>query len=83
MEIISAELGYRAKMTVLSKTMVRAAGIFSPFIRELAETMYQFEGPFIADASKFEMTFGPIEPTPHPEAVAQTIAWYRGREPGR
>lgn len=29
------------------------------------------------------MTFGPVEPTPHPEAVAQTIAWFRWREAGR
>lgn len=78
-ELVSAELGRRAKVSVTSRTMLRAAGLFSPFIRELVETTYQFEQPFFADASKFERTFGPFGPTPHEEAVARTLAWFRER----
>jgi inosine-uridine nucleoside N-ribohydrolase len=54
-------------MGVISKTMVRVGGIFSPFIREFDESFYQFERPFVSDASKYEGTFGPFKPTPHPE----------------
>jgi hypothetical protein len=27
--------------------------------------------------SKFQRTFGPYTPTPHAEAVAQTVDWFR------
>ena len=77
--LISEELGRPVKASVTSRTTLRAIGLFSPFIRELAETVYQFEKPFVSNTSKFERTFGPFEPTPHPEAVARTVAWFRGR----
>jgi len=46
---------------------------------ELRETAYQFRAPFVADSSKFDAAFGPIEPTPHPDAVRRTIDWCRSR----
>ena len=58
--------------------MIRLAGLFNPLVRELNETLYQFEHPFISDASKFQAAFGPFEPTPHREAVRQTVEWFRG-----
>ena len=60
--------------------MIRVAGLFSPFLRELNETLYQFERPFVTDASKFQRAFGPFEPTPHPQAVERTVAWFRQRD---
>ena len=56
-----------------------AAGPFSPMLCELRETAYQFRAPFVADSSKFDAAFGPIEPTPHPDAVRRTIDWCRSR----
>ena len=41
--------------------------------------LYQWERPFVLDASKFQHAFGPFEPTPHPQAVATTVAWFRER----
>lgn len=79
MDLVSAELGRPIKASATPKTMLRAVGLFSPFVREVVETVYQFEEPFFADASRFERTFGPFEPTPHEEAVARTAAWFRGR----
>jgi hypothetical protein len=55
------------------------AGIFSPTLRELRETAYQFRRPFVIDSSKFERAFGRLEPTPHREAVERTVAWFRSR----
>ena len=78
-ELVCAELGRPAKASATSKTMLRAVGLFSPLVRELVETTYQFERPFYADASKFERTFGPFGPTPHEEAVTRTAAWFRER----
>jgi hypothetical protein len=48
-------------------------------VRELNETLYQFERPFVSDASKFQGTFGPFEPTPHRDAVRRTVEWFRHR----
>jgi nucleoside-diphosphate-sugar epimerase len=80
LEMVFAEAGKPAKIGVISKTMVRIAGVFSPFIREFGETLYQFEKPFVSDASKYQRAFGPFEPTPHEEAVARTVAWFGERE---
>ena len=77
--MVFAEAGGPARIGVVSKTAVRLGGVFVPFVREVRETMYQFERPFVSEASKFLGTFGPFEPTPHGEAVARTVAWFRER----
>ena len=59
--------------------MIKLVGVFKPLVRELNETLSQFERRFIADASKFHAAFGPFDPTPHPEAVQRTIDWFRRR----
>ena len=41
--------------------------------------LYQWERPFVLDASKFQRAVGPLEPTPHPQAVAATVAWFQQR----
>ena len=41
---------------------VRAAGLFSPLMRELRETNYQFSEDFVMDSSAAQQTFG-LEPT--------------------
>jgi nucleoside-diphosphate-sugar epimerase len=71
--------GHPAKVGVASRPVIRIAGLFNPLVRELNETLYQFERPFVSDASKFQRAFGPLEPTPHPEAVRRTVDWFRRR----
>jgi nucleoside-diphosphate-sugar epimerase len=65
--------------SIASPALLAVAGIFSPLLREMRETTYQFRAPFVVDASKFEAAFGPLEPTPHPQAVQRTVAWYQSR----
>jgi nucleoside-diphosphate-sugar epimerase len=65
--------------SIASPALLAAAGLFSPLLREMRETTYQFRAPFVIDASKFEAAFGHFEPTPHRDAVQQTVAWYRSR----
>ena len=57
--------------------MMMVAGLFSPFLREVGEMLYQFENPFVMDAVKFTRTFNTFRPTPHREAIRQSLAWYR------
>ena len=48
--------------------------------RRRAETLYQFEKPFVSNASKYQRAFGLFEPTPHEEAITHTLAWFSKRE---
>ena len=65
--------------SVASPALLAVAGMFSPLLREVRETAYQVRAPFVIDSSKFDAAFGRLEPTPHREAVEQTVAWYRSR----
>jgi nucleoside-diphosphate-sugar epimerase len=81
-ELIATALGRPVKVTATSRLALRIAGVFDPRARETTEMLYQWERPFVLDASKFQRAFGPFEPTPHHQAVATTVAWFRER-PGR
>jgi nucleoside-diphosphate-sugar epimerase len=72
-------IGRSPKVGVASRPMIRIGGLFNPLLRELRETLYQFERPFVSDASKFERAFGPFEPTPHRDALTPTVDWFRRR----
>ena len=67
------------KARIASPALLAAAGIFSPLLREMRETTYQFRAPFVIDATKFETTLGHLDTTPHRIAVPETVSWYRSR----
>lgn len=67
-----------ARVTAIPHVVIRAAGLFSPLLRELEETRHQFVRPFVVDSSAFETTFG-VAPTPTDDALRETIAWWRAR----
>jgi nucleoside-diphosphate-sugar epimerase len=69
-------LGVRAEVTRVPRLALRALGLFSPFLREAVEMIYQWEVPFELDDTRFRTTFGE-GPTPIDEAVEQTAAWAR------
>lgn len=62
----------------IPRWVLKAAGPVSPLLRELQETAYQFERPFVIDSSAAEQTFG-LEPTPLEESLAATVAWWQDR----
>jgi nucleoside-diphosphate-sugar epimerase len=70
------------KIRSLDGTLFSLVSYLSPSLRELRDTRYQFESPWVVDHSEFAETFGPNpEPTPHEEAIRETLAWVR-RERG-
>lgn len=76
-------LGIDADVRRLPRLALRAAGLFSPFMREVAEMAYQWEVPFVVDDRRFRETFGE-GPTPIEQAVAATARWAArryGRQP--
>jgi hypothetical protein len=57
------------KLTTLRYPVLWSAGVFSPLIRELRTTHYQFAQPFVIDSSLTERTFG-LTPTDVTTALA-------------
>jgi nucleoside-diphosphate-sugar epimerase len=53
-------------------------GLFNPSLKALKEVLYQFDKPWIIDASLTEQTFG-LAATPLAEGAAATVAWWRQR----
>ncbi len=49
-----------------------------PIMRELSELLYQWEKPYEFNHDKFDRAFG-AGFTPHPEAVAKTVEWFRAQ----
>jgi hypothetical protein len=62
----------------MPRWVINAIGVLSPLVRELRETRYQFDRPFVVDSSAFQSTFG-IAPTPIDEALEATLEFYRPR----
>ena len=56
--------------------MVKLLGLVSPAIREMAETAYQRDRPFVMDDSAARVTFG-LAPTPWHDILSQIIGSYR------
>jgi nucleoside-diphosphate-sugar epimerase len=66
------------KVKSLPWRMVRAAGIFSPQIREFPEIGYQFDKPFVLDSTSFTEAFGETATEPA-AAYEATVRWWRDR----
>lgn len=56
--------------------LLRGAGVAHRPTRELAETLYQFEAPFVMDSHRSEQLLG-LTPTPLDDAAAATVRWWR------
>jgi len=67
------------KVSAVPGWVLRAAGLVSTDMRELAELLYQFERPFVMDSSESQRKLD-LAPTPLPEAAAATMAWWRGAD---
>lgn len=70
-------LGHPVRRGRVTPAMLWVMGLFDAQLREAREVVPQFDRPYVTDASAFEAAFGPIEVTPHAQAVAATVAWRR------
>lgn len=71
---LGRELGIDARLTAMPRWLLKAIGIVSPFMREVAEMAYQWDVPFIIDDSRFVKRFG-VTATSLDEQVKVTAAW--------
>jgi nucleoside-diphosphate-sugar epimerase len=69
--------GGRPRSAGLSRGTQRILGLFDPVVKELGETWYQRDRPWIVDDTAFRASFGEVRTTPHDEAVAATLAWFQ------
>jgi nucleoside-diphosphate-sugar epimerase len=56
----------------LPEAALRAAGVFSPLIRELAETRYQFDQDFVMDSTAAQRAFG-LRPTDWDQVIEAVL----------
>lgn len=75
-ELAAKEFGAGPKYTVLSRWMLKAAGLFDRTIYELSEMLYQNEFDYIFDSSKFLEAFG-LQPTSYADGLKQTATYYK------
>ncbi|MFD7711342.1 NAD-dependent epimerase/dehydratase family protein [Streptomyces sp. NPDC059785] len=62
----------------LPPAVLAVGSLFSPLLRELKEVRYQFDRPFVVDASAYEAAFT-VRATPVDEQVKATVDWWRER----
>ncbi|OLT37304.1 NAD-dependent epimerase [Actinomadura sp. CNU-125] len=60
------------RVSGIPRPVFNALGTVSPLLRELRETRYQFDKPYIVDSSAFEDTFG-MSPTPLDVALKEIV----------
>ena len=72
---VYAEAGATLRFRAASRLMLNLAALVNPMARELKETFYQFERPFVVDHAKFARAFG-ASPTRHREAIRATLDWW-------
>jgi nucleoside-diphosphate-sugar epimerase len=77
-EAFATAAGTKVAVSSVPKAALAMLGLVNPTIRGLKETTYQFDHPWIADATDTETTFG-LTATPLAVGAAATVAWWRGQ----
>ncbi|GAA1272924.1 NAD-dependent epimerase [Planotetraspora silvatica] len=76
-ESLSALAGAPApRLRRIPEWVLNAAGLAVPMLKEMRETRYQFDRPFVLDSSASEAVLG-LAPTSTDDALKATIAWWR------
>jgi nucleoside-diphosphate-sugar epimerase len=78
LDLVAGEVGHPVGVRSVPKLAVRSLGLVNPMMRALAEMAYEFDEPFVLDTTKYQSTFDTVG-TPLATAIAETVAWYRGR----
>jgi len=73
---LQVTLGFPVKIAQMPRWLLKAAGFFTPIMRELDEMAYQWDEPFVVDDRRFRERFH-VEPEAVDVAAAATVAWAR------
>ncbi|PUA81915.1 NAD-dependent epimerase/dehydratase family protein [Nocardioides currus] len=66
------------KMSAIPTWAMKAMGVAARSMKEMSETAYQFDKPFVLDSSASEARLG-LSPTPMDIGLKETVAWWRDR----
>jgi nucleoside-diphosphate-sugar epimerase len=77
-EMVSEGAGHPARLRAAPRWGIALAALFNPTMRAVKEQAYQSQRPWVVDSTKFERAFG-WTATPLRDAVAATVAWFRGQ----
>jgi len=75
LQLFADELDTSLKIQVMPKPLMWLLGLFNGDVKELKEMVYQWERPFLVDATKFATRFWD-DPTPWGKGIAETAASY-------
>jgi nucleoside-diphosphate-sugar epimerase len=70
---IAGEMKVSPRYMAFPKPMVQIMGIFVPFMKELAEMMYQYDRNYVFDSSKFERKFE-FTPTLYSQGIKEIVS---------
>jgi nucleoside-diphosphate-sugar epimerase len=72
----AVDFGVPPKYRVLSRPLLRFAGLFDPVVRESYEMLYQSGAPYLFDSTKFATAFG-FSGTPYVEGIRIAVDSYK------
>ena len=78
--LAAKEFGVASRHRVLNRLMLRVAGWFDPLVSESYEMLYQSDGPYLFDSSKFAREFG-FAGTPYADGIRATAASFKRAAP--
>ncbi|HYO42499.1 MAG TPA: NAD-dependent epimerase/dehydratase family protein [Candidatus Limnocylindrales bacterium] len=78
-ELVYQAAGNPSKLSVMSPVLLRLLALASPMLKAVREQQYQRDRSWVVDHTKFARAFG-AEVTPHADAIASTLAWWRQEE---
>lgn len=74
-QMAAKEFGVNPNYRILSRPMIKIAGVFNSDIRESYEMLYQSDSEYIFDSTKFCQAFN-YQPVSYPEGIKRTAAAY-------
>jgi nucleoside-diphosphate-sugar epimerase len=75
-EIVAKEFGVEPRYGILSRWMLRMAGLFDVTIRNSVEMLYQSESDYLFDSSKFDKAFK-FRTTTYEEGIRETVRYLK------
>ncbi|MEU5873516.1 NAD-dependent epimerase/dehydratase family protein [Glycomyces sp. NPDC047369] len=79
LDMVRDAAGGRVRSTAMGRTMRRILSLVNEEAMELGETWYQRDRDWVVDDTAFRAAFGEPRLTPHEEAIAATLAWFRAQ----
>ena len=75
-EMVAKEFGVKPKYRVLSRPLLKIAGLFDSDVRESYEMLYQSDSEYLFDSTKFSKAFG-FEAISYAEGIRRTALAYK------